>query len=283
MQILKYMINRAYRFSLHFTKLFILLVFVWACSESRHKKYVVQTSQVQVDSLSQIVLINDSLVEPKLYSHLPGLDQLPSEQSKAIFISALLPSILVAKHHIQHTREHVEELALKETWDKSDSAFFLDVKSRYKASNLEDLLSRIGLLPNSIVLAQAAVESAWGQSRFFLKANNVFGIWSYNEHEPRMKAGLIRRNTSLQVYVKVYANFEESIEDYFEILGSANAYKSLRQARLETQDPFALLPHLKYYSEQRTAYTNLIKSVILHNNLTAYDHYQIDPIYLVAQ
>ena len=275
--------KRALRTYLIFTLLVMVLVFIIGCKDSRSKKSFVQTSLIQVDSLSQIELISDSLVAPRLYSHLPGLDKLPSDQSKAVFISALLPSILVAKHNIQHTRTRVEELAIKDSWESSDSVFFAETKVRYKATDLEDLRNRIIYLPNSLVLAQAAVESAWGQSRFFLQANNVFGIWSYNENEPRMKAGLIRRNTAVQVYVKTYPNFEESIENYFIILGSANAYKSLRKASLKTQDPFLLLPHLKYYSEQRTAYTNLLKSVILHNDLTQYDHYQIDPIYIVSQ
>ncbi|MBL7857600.1 MAG: glucosaminidase domain-containing protein [Cyclobacteriaceae bacterium] len=275
--------NRVFWYFKLMTQLTILVVVCSACWEKKKKKYIVKTSMIQVDSLNQIELLKDTLVTPKLYSHLPGLEKVPSEKARNIFISALLPSILVAKYELSQTKLQVEELSEKEIWSTEDSLFFVATKLRFKASDLDDLKKRIGWLPNSIVLAQAAVESAWGQSRFFLQANNVFGIWSYNKNEPRMKAGLIRKNEAKQVHVKVYENFEQAILNYFEILSTANAYKTLREARLETQDPFKLLPHLKNYSEQRTAYTNLLQSVIVRYNLTEYDRYQIHPEYIVAQ
>lgn len=257
-----------------------VLIHVFSPDES-FRTYAVQTNHLRLDSLSQIVPLNDSLVIPVLYSNVSGLERLPVSTAKNAFISALLPAILVAKHKLQEERRRVAYLILKEKWNATDSAFYHQMKTRFRATDSENLLLRMGSLPNSIVLAQAAVESGWGQSRFFLEGNNVFGIWSYNSNEPRIMAGQTRDSTA--IYVRAYENMAESIEDYFETLASARAYRHLRTARLQTDDPFQLLPHLQYYSERRSHYTRQLATIIRQNDLTRYDHYKIDPTYLVAE
>ncbi len=103
-------------------------------------------------------------------------------------------------------------------------------------------------------------------------------MWSYNRNEPRLRA---RKNGS--VHLKVYDNISQSIADYLEVIGSARSYKSLRKTRLQTDDPFVLLPHLKYYSISREHYTKVLKTMIKRNNFTIYDNFQIDPAYLVEE
>ena len=231
-----------------------------------------------MDSLKQVILLTDTLVRPVLYTHVKGINLQPVRKAKALFVSVLLPSILVAKYKVNLNRNKIGQLRKKEIWDKADSLFYIEMKSRYKAVDVNDLLNRMVSLPNSLILAQAAVESGWGQSRFFLEANNVFGIWSYNRNEPRLRA---RKNGS--VHLKAYDNISQSIEDYLEVIGSARSYKALRKARLKTDDPFLLLPHLKYYSISRERYTRVLKTMIKRNNFTVYDHFQIDPAYLVEE
>jgi Bax protein len=259
----------------------VVLIHIFSPDE-RFKTWSVQTTHLRLDSLNQIVLLKDSLVAPIVYSNVSGLEQLHVPYAKEMFVSVLLPSILVAKHSLSQDRLRMEYLQKKKkNWDTYDSIFYLERKVRYRASGPDNLLARMGALPNSIVLAQAAVESGWGRSRFFLEGNNVFGIWSYNPGEPRIMAGQTRDSTA--IYVRAYDNITQSIEDYFETLGSARAYHHLRKARLETNDPFILLPHLKYYSERRTHYTNQLKTIIMQNDFTRYDNFRIDPRYLVAE
>jgi Bax protein len=128
------------------------------------------------------------------------------------------------------------------------------------------------------VLAQAAVESGWGQSRFFLEGSNLFGVWSFDEHEPRIAATKTRGNK--YIYLRSYKDMSESIVHYFEILGRAKPYKPLRTARLKTDNPFILLRHLTKYSERGAAYTRQLRKIIKINNLTKFDHYEIDPQYI---
>jgi len=239
---------------------------------------VVETETVHLHSPYEVVLLNNELVKPILYTNLSGLDSMPTHKAKATFIAAVLPSILVAKHRIDQDRKRMVLLRSKTRWEARDSTFFLDCRLRYKARTITELIGRMRTLPNSIVLAQSAVESGWGQSRFFLSGSNLFGIWSFNANEPRIAAAHTRGNK--MIYLRAYPDMSESIEHYFEILARSTAYRSLRKARLRTDNPFKLLPHLKYFSERRSAYTRQLKAVILENNLTQYDRFRIDPQYI---
>ena len=244
----------------------------------RYKTYSVNVETIDLNSLTQIVPLDEEVVKPVLYTNVLGLSKLPVYEAKNKFIAAILPAILIAKQEIETTRTKINVLHEKKTWDKSDSTFYSQIRGRYKAKDIGDLIARMGTLPNSIVLSQAAVESGWGQSRFFLEGNNLFGVWSFNGNEPRMPTKSSRK--SKVIYLRTYEDVSQSIIHYFEILGSAHAYQGLRRERLHRKDPFELLKYLKNYSERRTSYTNQLKAVILQNELTRYDRYRLDPEYL---
>jgi Bax protein len=220
-------------------------------------------------------------VRPVLYKNVSGLENLPFYQAKAKFISAVLPAILVAKHQVHNLRSKVIQLKSKSEWTKSDSVFYSEVRSRYKARNIDDLIDRLVALPNSVVLAQAAVETGWGESRFFIEASNLFGIWSYNEKESRIAAETNRGNKT--IFLRSYDDMATSISDYFDVLARHHAYKSLRKARLNTSNPYTLVTHLRNYSERKEWYTRQLKRIIRQNKLTKYDSYRIDPSYLVLE
>jgi Bax protein len=259
--------------------LFLLMVIAFASCNKKQK--TLRITRVKVDSLSQIQLIQDSLVKPIVYTHIIDLENQPTPKAKALFISAVLPSILITKHNLETERRKVHDLKEKKKWHKEDSTYYLNLKRKYKASNIENLLKRMSTVPNSIVLAQAAVESGWGQSRFFKEGNNIFGMWSYNRNEPRIRAGLKRE--SGPIHVRAYDDISQSIADYFKTLGSAHAYRELRTALQESNDPFTLLPHLKYYSERRHEYTEQLRKIIKYNHLTQYDSYTLDPQYFIIE
>jgi Bax protein len=202
---------------------------------------------------------------------------MPLAQAKQTFIAAILPSILVAKHTVEMERLRIQEMQLTE-WSPADSVFIAEMYRKYSAKSTQELLLKIGTLPTSIVLAQAAVESGWGRSRFFTRASNVFGIWSTDVHEPRIAASTPRDKKV--IYVRAYEDISASIGDYFTVLARARAYRPLRKARQQTNDPLKLLPYLKSYSERKAAYIRLLKKVIEQNDLRRFDTYRINPRYL---
>ena len=257
---------------------FAALLFAGGCKE---KVYRVKTENLTLSSIRQVDTLADSLVKPLLYTNVKGFDSLNQEEAKSKFIAVILPAILVAKHEREMDQKKFEMLLAEKRWDEEDSACYDHLKKRYQIKKLDHARFRMQTLPNSIVLAQAAVESAWGKSRFFTEARNVFGIWSFDEDDVRVEAQAVRGNK--KVYLRAYHDLSGSVRDYFDVLSRSNAYRGLRIIRETTDDPFVLVPYLSNYSERRGAYTRLIRKVIEQNNLTRYDGYQIHPDYLVSE
>ena len=258
----------------------VLLILFFACGEDKESVLLLEPETIAVTHPDDILALEDTLVRPVLYQNLPALDSLPVDQAKAKFIAAVLPAILISKYRINKERELVRQLSLKEHWTPADSVFYQEINEKYGAKNMQGLLQRMETHPNSIVLAQAAVESGWGQSRFFQEGNNLFGIWSYRADEPRMQASLHRGETP--VHLRAYPDISESITDYFQTLARSRHYRHFRQARSESNEVTFLLPHLKYYSERRMDYIRQLNAIIVQNDLTRYDSYKLDPQYLIA-
>jgi Bax protein len=93
---------------------------------------------------------------------------------------------------------------------------------------VKELLLSVDVIPASLVLAQAANESAWGTSRFALEGNNIFGQWCFVEG-----CGIIpkRRIEGATHEVKSFASIEAAIEGYFLNINSHNLYADFREER----------------------------------------------------
>jgi len=235
---------------------------------------------VTVQKPSDIQMVKNGLAPALLYSNISGLDSLPLDEKKMRFISALLPAILVAKYQIDEKRAHFQSLLRSQDWSPSDSSFYLELSVTYRTNDTTALLSALHTHPNSIVLAQAAVESGWGNSRIFGEANNLFGIWSYRSSEPRIAASVKRGDQT--IYLRKYNDISESISDYFVTIGRSRPYASFRNTRMTTDSVELLLPHLIYYSERREEYTEQLGSMIRFNELKRFDDYRLDSSYFVV-
>ena len=253
----------------------ILLLLLFA--GCREKDKVLAPQVVVLTSVDEIIPLEDSLVQPVLYQQIPSLAGLPVKKSKKRFIAIVLPAVLIARHHLATAQQRIGELLKKRRWSVEDSAYYKIQQQRFKAKNIHDLLARMRTHPNSITLAQAAVESGWGSSRFFKEANNLFGIWAYTDKEPRIAAN------EGDVFLRKYDDIAQSIEDYFVTLGRARPYRAFREARADSATVDQLLPHLKHYSARGKAYTDQLKTIIDQNNMTQYDHYQIDPRFFIEK
>lgn len=241
--------------------------------------YYLQVREVNAASADSIVLLADSLVAPVLYHNVRNLGELSPADAKHAFNSVMLPAVLVVKHRIALDRERIQQLGMKQEWTTEDSIFFETQGDYYKTFDLPLLLRRMRTHPNSIILAQAAVETGWGSSRFFSEANNAFGIWSYRTDEPRIRASYSRNGRP--VYLRKYDDIPGSIQDYFGVVARARAYRHFRQARDTTDDVGVLLPLLRHYSERKEAYVAQLNTIIRQNRMTRYDTWQLDPSYFV--
>ncbi|MFY0592098.1 glucosaminidase domain-containing protein [Roseivirga sp.] len=242
---------------------------------------VLVTEKREIISDEDIVQINSGLVNPILYSKIGKLPALPPFEEKNRFINIILPAILVAKYEINQDLIRLNDLLAAENWSSSDSVFLRDISKLYKTDKVELLQERLLTHPNSIVLAQAAVESGWGSSRFFKRANNLFGVWSFDPKEPRIPASVARPD--FQVYLRKYNDISESIKDYFKTIARHRGYQAFVEKRKSSNDVQELVPLLRSYSERGEAYTRQILSMIRFNEFEQYDSYTIDPKYLEAR
>ncbi|WP_176700048.1 glucosaminidase domain-containing protein [Roseivirga seohaensis] len=257
----------------------LLCFFIFACSTPEVSNTVtLEVKHIELQSPNDILPLKDSLVAPLLYSHIKGIDTLDVIEKKNKFISAVLPAVLVAKYRIEQNRNKVKNLLKKENWSEQDSTFYKQLCTDFGTDNQTVLLNRMVTHPNSIILAQAIIESGWGSSRVFQEANNMFGIWSYSPNEPRIAAKFQRDGET--IYLRKYEDFADSIEDYLKTVARVNAYREFRAARLVTSDPYKLISHLSHYSERREEYVIELSAMIRFNELTKFDNYIIDPSYI---
>ncbi len=270
---------------LFFSLALIILVLVNTThTESDQPKSLVTVLETEVRVVktpADIEPISSGLVKPILYTKVSGLPFLPPFEDKSRFVDIILPAILVAKYRIEEDRKRLKSLSEALEWSAEDSTFLQKLSEIYRTDNLELLNRRLITHPTSIVLAQAAVESGWGKSRFFKEANNLFGVWSYRANEPRIKASSSRLD--YQVYLRKYDNLSESIIDYFQTIGRARAYEAFRKKRMKTNDIDELLPLLSRYSERRQEYVLQLRSMIKFNEFEQYDIYTLDPNYFVSK
>lgn len=144
------------------------------------------------------------------------------------------------------------------------------LKIKYKAKTDLLLLYALKPHPQSLTLAQAAMESAWGTSRFFVEANNVFGMWSVNKNEKRIPAKYKRKGTKT-IWLRKFDTIDESIRAYYFLMAKGRAYKRFRKTRYETDDVHQMVKKLDKYSELGSVYGERLSGVIRHNKLTEFD------------
>ena len=85
---------------------------------------------------------------------------------------------------------------------------------------------------SSVVIAQAIHESAWGQSKLMMKGYAIFGIkatkgWKGKVYNSKTKECYDGVNmTTISACFRAYNSFEESINDYFDLITKSSRYKA---------------------------------------------------------
>lgn len=133
---------------------------------------------------------------------------------------------------------------------------------------LQELLKRVDIIPDTLVLMQAANESAWGTSRFAVEGYNFFGQWCFREG-----CGLVpqSRTEGQNHEVAKFSGPGASIKSYFYNLNTFHTYDTLRtiRARLRSEGKpvrgEALAAGLGAYSERGHEYIAEISGMIRFN------------------
>src|SRR6056300_795388 len=109
-----------------------------------------------------------------------------------------------------------------------------------------------------LLVAQAVLESAWGNSRFAIEGRNLFGIRTYDLREPHM----LPSNNPKKWGVKVYKHGCDSVQHYMDILNNGSAFEKYRELKYSGENnPFKLVETLDAYATD-VHYFSKVKSII---------------------
>jgi len=204
-------------------------------------------------------------------------DSIQFQQDK--FVSTLVPVIIQENERILKDRKFATDFFSKYNSDtiegrfaKTDFDKMMSVASKYKISDpfsKKEYDDKIDVVPVSLALSQAALESGWGESRVARRANNLFGQKTFTG-----KKELI----SLDGEVK-YAFFDDymdAVKSYMLNLNSHEAYSEFRRKRAKAKidnrlySGISAAATLKNYSEIGRAYTGMLVELI-QNRFKSFD------------
>ena len=243
-----------------------------------------ETTQIEVATIKQAVL-DIPIINPPPAVALPDFGSyVDVKEKKSAFFEYLLPLVRFSNELVRVDRERFKRVQSDPINLKSPEAKKITrrLNSRYRIvlerfpdlSFLEELDKRIGQIPESLALAQAAKESGWGTSRFSKQANNLFGQWCFTKG-----CGIVpaRRSKGMTHEIQKFDSVGDAIEAYVHNLNTHRAYSSMRERRYsllkqgKSPSGSELAITLTEYSERGAIYGQEVASLIRYNKLEEYD------------
>jgi Bax protein len=203
---------------------------------------------------------------PRLYlAKLPSDMRHQKKSSNPTFIQVLLPHILKVNEKIMADRERLLEMQARQKKGGhllyAEKMWLMKLASDYrcKSTKVESLLVHVDVVPPSLALAQAILETGGGVSHAALKKNSPFG------------------HMATKTKVQKFDSLEQSVAAYVQNLNRHNAYSSFRSARAasraQKQQPCGhkLASLLVKYSVRGKGYTQQVQQIIEKFGLRGYD------------
>lgn len=232
---------------------------------------------------------------PRLYLRSLPHDLAEGESSlerKRDFVRVMLPLILAGNEKILADRARVEKFAEQVRAGGNlyalNKAWLIQLAAQYGMAEFEpdtgdwqELLRRVDAVPPSLAIAQAALESGWGTSRFAKQGNAVFGQWSWKPGSGLVPAG---RNPDAEHEVRRFSQLSESVGAYLTNLNSHKYYGKFRDRRASAraQEKIAsgleLVKYLDRYSEEGRKYIDEVRGIIEKNMLHEMDAARLRPV-----
>ena len=235
------------------------------------------TAGLRIDEIRRQTISVPRIMVSSMPSDLHLIDDVAAR--KKIFLKVMLPLILKVNEEILAERrrlEHLDQVVRSGARLSLNDVAWLDyMASLYGAESgdIRKLLHRVDVVPVALALAQSAIESGWGTSRFARNGNAVFGQKAWNSH-----AGLVPqdREPGKTHVVRSFRDLRSAVLAYVCNLNRHPAYAAFRdlRARLrekgEPLDSHALAATLDRYAEEPD-YISHVHTVINQNRLTDFD------------
>ena len=223
----------------------------------------------QLPEQRSLINVYNSMYVPRLYLvALPqDFKQASLSSKKRLFLKSLLPIVLRVNEDILKERRQLLILINEYNQHKNLSTYqrhwlnTLSVKYRLKRIDFKELKRRVDIIPPSLALSQAIVESGWGTSHSALQHNSTFGLRNHDDTHPL-----------------AYGSLTESVENYMRNINAHLAYSKLRSIRQEMRVSGHSLCSLKLakgllqYSTRGQSYVREISELIRLHDLKKYDN-----------
>ena len=229
--------------------------------------------------------------------HLPIISELPDDFSeiqdvptkKKLFYLVTLPLIYNANASIMQERRmviNIEKKFARKDLNKNETDEIIRLSKKYKLDYSEintklfrKLKQRINIIPVSLALGQAIIESGWGQSRFATGGNALYGQWTTSEDK-----GIIPqdRDEDKSHAVLKFKNLSESVEAYMFNINTHQAYYNFRvirriDERIKYTDPISMkVKYIAAYAEIGDKYVDKLELIIASNNLQEFDRFKFN-------
>lgn len=205
-----------------------------------------------------------------------------SEGRKQQFVTWLLPLIGEENMHIGALRKeavklyHLSQtrrLSLKQKEWLLNVALDYEVDITNKGFDLQfwqSLLHRLDIIPPSLVLTQAALESGWGSSRLAREGHNFFGMMCF-------KPGCGISSPGVKGEFRRFDSPKSAVNSYMRLINTKGAYRAARSERMqdrllgEIPSGVSMAKTLLSYSELGRGYVTLLMRIMQENHLDDFD------------
>ena len=186
----------------------------------------------------------------------------------SVFVIATALGVWYAYADSKQEQVELETQEIVETLEK----IVMVTKPDFERANNQTFIDSVGACVNyiyntttdvipvnfEVLLAQAALESGWGNSRFALEGKNLFGIRTYDLREPHM----LPSNNPKKWGVRVYMHECDSVQHYIDILNTGGAYEKYRELRDNgVEDSLKYVDTLGAYASDKN-YFSKVKRII---------------------
>jgi Bax protein len=195
---------------------------------------------------------------------------LPADARKSLFVHTVLPLVVSENERLRSRRSRMlsllDALQAGHSLSRQEQTWLRSLADTYRVEGdpvteseaQRKLRLRVDVVPAGLVLAQAALESGWGRSKYTHRHRDLFGMTAL---EPSRSKG------------RKFGTLRESVRTYMRTLNSHGAYKRFRvmRARLRSKgqplDGYRLAAGLVNYSTLGNGYVRKVRALIRSNDL----------------
>jgi len=214
--------------------------------------------------------------------------KVPISEKKSLFFRLLAPVALYVNDRILEDRSRAQALLARQGSGQplaaDDRRWLADLALQYEVPGVKsgpidaaqgaELLRRVDAIPLSLELAQGAVESGWGTSRFADVGNSLFGQWSWSGGIAPEEQ---RADTHGDHRIAAFQSTGLSAWSYALNLNTHDAYADFRRKRAQIREHgqlprgHDLVETMSRYSERGHHYVAELKTIMRQNKLASID------------